>query len=137
MSPDSEFWLTQIPPTKQSSHWHHVPWDKNTEIIQAHLLIQHSKEELSLIMEEELNVLEYWAGVKITIDKYLVLCSSEQTQTPYLAGSSSLLRKYLVEAEHYQTTTFSLFDASLPPTDRTSYEESDSDLDSLSDCVDY
>ena len=88
-------------------------------------------------MEEKKNVLEYWAGVKTTIDKYLVLCSSEQTQTPYLAGSSVLLRKYLVEVEHYQTTTFLLFDASLPPTDRTSYEESDSDLDSLSDRDDY
>ena len=136
LSPDSEFWITQIPPPKPSSQWHHIPWVKKKEMIQAHLLVDRSKEELSLLMEEKQNTLDYWAGVKATVHNYLTLYT-EQTQTPYSAGSISLLRKYLVEAEYYHSTTSSVFGTSLQPTSNHNSYYEDSDLESLSNCDDY
>lgn len=124
LSPDSEFWINHIPPPKPSSQWHHVPWDKKKDMIQAHLLLERSKEELSLLMEEKQNLLDYWTGVKATVHDHLTLYT-EQTQTPYSAWSISLLRKYLVEAE-YQSIKSSLCGASFLPTfDHSECDESD------------
>ena len=135
LSPDSPFWVTQIPPPKQSSQWHHVPWDKKKGMIQAYLLVERSKEELSLLMEEKNNTLSYWAGVKETVSNYLTLCT-KQVQTPYSSGCISLLKKYQTEAEYYHSTSSLLFGVTLPSaTDNFSCE--DSDLKSLSDCDDY